>query len=348
MSSLESAATLTELVSRIRAKIEIRTRRAWFTLQRSYFFPREDGIRDIEQLRKSLEHFHIILTEDELHFLWNHFQKPNNGGFDFKHFASKCYPKPPPAPLDDPPKLTSASFPDVHSTASAAAAAASAAATQQQVAYVPVPVPVAVQPPQPDVLTIQPNTGRVYYNATNGAGASAAGFYNGAPVVSQQPPYVPVYYNNVSAQAQSVYASQLAAQQQQQQLPASSTAAQPPFLGYTYNPYGTTQYWTEPNGTLSARTHGASSSSSVASGRGSLTSRLTYNRAASGRYHEHALRSKTARVVVPTRYPVQEVAAHGRQFPHVSELNPRFQMKQPKSFVQVPRRHNISRGYNRE
>lgn len=107
MSHHVSHDALAQLLIRIQGKIETRTRRPWFDLQRSYYFTDRSGvIKNVAELKAALEHFHVILSEAEYAQLFSSFPMPGSQGlkFDFKAFAEKMYSradKPPAAKTVD-------------------------------------------------------------------------------------------------------------------------------------------------------------------------------------------------------------------------------------------------------
>jgi len=117
-------------------------------------------------------------------------------------------------------------------------------------------------------------------------------------------------------------------------------------LGGTYNNNGTTQYWREadPNSPQQQQQGGgadqgqAQGQNGLSKGNASASKfkpRLTYNRAHHQRYSTKTFESQPQ--PRPSAYPHQELASKAR-----------FDQKQATTLVDVPRRHNISRQYNRD
>lgn len=91
-SSFYEPISLRTLLPRMQSKIESRTRRPWYDLQRSYYFKSKSGIASIAELSAALQHFHVSLSSSELDFLYKSYPTPS-GGFDFRSFAAALYPK---------------------------------------------------------------------------------------------------------------------------------------------------------------------------------------------------------------------------------------------------------------
>lgn len=86
---------LAAVLTQIRSKVESRTTRPWFDLQRGYYFRDVNGVKDLSELRKALDHFHCSLGESDLRLLWSAFPLTRPDGtetFDFKAFARTLYP----------------------------------------------------------------------------------------------------------------------------------------------------------------------------------------------------------------------------------------------------------------
>jgi hypothetical protein len=91
-SSFTDPVSLRTLLPRVQSKIESRTRRPWYDLQRSYYFKSKSGIHSITELAAALQHFHVSLSSNEIEFLYQSYPS-STGGFDFRSFASSLYPK---------------------------------------------------------------------------------------------------------------------------------------------------------------------------------------------------------------------------------------------------------------
>jgi len=284
-----SLSPLASLLIRIQGKIESRTRRPWFDLQRSYFYSDANGVKSVAELRKALEHFHVLLSDPEYDLLYSGFPK-GNGGFDFKQFAAQLYPKESTNHiirdgryLDDAPQYT-----------------------QPSVAY-------------------------------------------------QSQGYPHVHSANCNCSYPAVAVPQQLAQQVLYASPLQSTGAaimtsdiDVPRLGETLNSNGTTSYYTMPKKTQKAgfqTSTGVNKSKRVTKNNPNFVPRITYNRAPHQRFNESGYEDYYSGNPVPQGYPSEEFKDHGRY--STSLEKPRFERKNPQEWVEVARRTNISRQYNR-
>jgi len=92
----EEQVQLQNILSRIRKKVDGKTRRPWFDLQRHYYVPKDDGlIKTIEDLQTALEHFHVMLSINEADLLFRIFPATLQNGvrmFNWKLFTAKLFP----------------------------------------------------------------------------------------------------------------------------------------------------------------------------------------------------------------------------------------------------------------
>jgi hypothetical protein len=253
-----------------------------------------------------------LVSEAELAQLFASFPGPE-GSFDFKAFAERCYPR----------EAAQGKIVDGRTVGPMSPSATAAAAQQSQSG-----------PPS------RPLTGsQQLYEQT------------------QQQQQEQFEFEQQQQQQQQYEQQLFDEQQQQQSFQATQGQAQPASfggattLGGTYNPNGTTAYYREQGATVLAqqrspqrRTAAAAAGAAITGGKASASSpkpRLTYNRPAHARWNEtEFVGSSGGSNAFPRAapYPAQELSSPSRF--ESKPLNP------PR--VEVPRRHNISRQYNRD
>ena len=285
----------------------------------------------LAELKVALEHFHVLLSEAELVQLYAAFPRPE-GGFDFAGFSRKCYPQQQP-----------------RNQAVEGRTDLSSAANTQQLQQT-----LQQMQPQTPQQQFSPNSSSSF---SQSASASASSFSGSVGSASQQPAAVGAYTQSLpppSPQQQqfqqqfSPPRSQASPQQQfqSQSFNGSRPGSQPVFYDVRPAPSAATPAAASPYGsTLSAA--GSGSTGGVARSRSRSRSpskfhaRLTYNRPLQGRFAAVGFGDGVgATLPHATPYPAQELrAAAGPRFDH-KPLNP--------PIVEVQRRHNISRQYNRD
>lgn len=304
MSRLDS---LGSLLIRIQAKIETRSRRPWYDLQRTYYFDHtKKSINSIKELQIALEHFHVLISDAELAQLYSSFPLFDGDGtvigFNFRDFAERCYPREKPqgrivdgrtVSTDSSPTVTMQQQPQSQSQSKQFSPNASFNQQQQQ--------------PQQSFQQ-SASFGNVYGQSLSpqpqqSQPQSQSQSFNGSGSSSQ----LPIYYDSRAPPAALPYGSTLAA-----------TAASSSF----------------------SPTNGGTTINRRSRSRSPTKARLTYNRPLVGRFTETPFaESDAATFPQITPYPTQEIK---------STTKPRFESK-PLNVPQVDvnRRHNISRQYNR-
>ena len=266
---------LAQLLIRIQGKIETRTRRPWFDLQRSYYFTDRSGvIKNVEELKTALVRFHVLLSEAEYAQLFASFPMPGNPGrFDFKAFAEKMYSR-----ADKPP----AAAKTVDGRVVATLFGGNEASPQQQQQQQQLSPQATQQQQAPRTPLQQPRF--------DGAGSSQT------LSPQQQQIYEQRYYadQHSSPQRPIVFDSEPPQQQHAQDFSPNGTAA-------------TGQYGSPSNGRGSRASRGSRSRS-----RSPFKPRITYNRPAHARYVQSSFESTHPDPEPrPAPYPSQELFGAG-------------------------------------
>lgn len=328
------------LLVRIQGKIESRTRRPWFDLQRSYYHRdnraiktptghssrhrsghvREEHARTSgtalthislcpplsshSELRLALEHFHVHLSDSELNLLFARFPKSlaTGTGFDFRAFAERLYPRN---------QLTAEPNQEENQTTQTQV-------RQQQQEEVPVPQPQPTQqyspPPVQPSLAFQPQ--QIYGQPL---------FQRSQPLYQQSQP-LPQQYPVSAAPVAAAFPRSFRPSASAPQLGQLTTLKQ----NFVVENDATRWYQGGVDSSLPSIAPSRAKRASTA-----FRPRLTYNRPAQQRFSTTPFETSFVQPYAMP-YPRQELATASR-----------FGMKQPPRAVDVPRRHNISRQYNR-
>lgn len=82
------------IMEHCRGKVSARCKRPWFDMQKNYYFHKRDGVQNLGELKKALEHYQINLSNEQLQALFEFFLLPSPQiGFDFKLFGSTLFPR---------------------------------------------------------------------------------------------------------------------------------------------------------------------------------------------------------------------------------------------------------------
>src|SRR5206468_557508 len=102
-----SSSSLLPLLRRIASKIAEKSSRPWFELHRSHFYVEDNGsgISNPQDLSAAFQHFHVILSNEELNLLFRSYPILSSSssssssallrqvGFDFKSLANDLFPE---------------------------------------------------------------------------------------------------------------------------------------------------------------------------------------------------------------------------------------------------------------
>jgi hypothetical protein len=325
----------TALILCPQGKIECRTRRPWFDLQRSYYYRDQTGvIKNSHELKIALEHFHVLLSSQELEQLFDNFPG-RNGSFDFHAFAERMYPRERAPgriyegrPVDEQQQQQ-------QQQKQAQQQQQPQSQTNGQLPFVNYGQQQAQHQPQQQQQQFSRSAEldseyaptqiyeRVDSNSSYGNGQTYSNGYGASS-------------NDYSASSNGYDASPNQYGSSTGSIPISRDDRAAPVLGSTYNSNGTTAYWRESTGAQQAHPMGLQARGTT---RKPFKPRLTYNR-------QHQQRFNTAPFELS--YPRPKLTPYPASYSLGPNTKPRFDQKPPVVLVDVPRRHNISRSYNRD